>query len=225
MSSPPYSKRDVLRFLLEQGQPVRLLLDARREGVEVPPRFRNTPQLILEIGYKMNPPIPDLDIEGDGVRCTLSFAKQPFQCVMPWTAIWTLVGKHDGRGYQWVEDMPPEIVAIPQAPPAPAMGPRLRALHAVETTNDEGPSGEAADEAKADEARAEAGEPARVDEPRDAERSKTTEAEAPGEEKPAEKADDKPADKPEEKPEEDDEGGRPGGKKKRALPSYLRVIK
>jgi hypothetical protein len=129
------------------------------------------------------------------------------------------VGKHDGRGYQWVEDMPPEMVAIPQAPPPPAMGPRLRALHAVEPTNDK--KVDEADE-KSDEKPAEV---ARVDEPRDAERSKTTEAEAP-EEKPAEKADDKPAEKVDDKPiDEEDEGGRPGGKKKRALPSYLRVIK
>ncbi len=216
MSSPPYSKRDVLRFLLEQGQPVRILLDARREGVEVPPRFRGTPQLILEIGYRMNPPIPDLDIEGDGVRCTLSFAKQPFQCVMPWTAIWTLVGKHDGRGYQWVEDMPPEMVAIPQPPPPPAMGPRLRAVSAVpkndetgdeasestETTSDKGERpGESDDAAPVEKSEPAVAEPARTDEPPAGERSG------------------------EEKTDEDDESARPGGKKKRALPSYLRVIK
>ncbi|MCS6901847.1 MAG: ClpXP protease specificity-enhancing factor SspB [Myxococcales bacterium] len=138
--SPPYSKRDVFRFLLDQGQSVRILLDARREGVIVPARFRGVPQLILEVGLNMNPPIPDLDIEGDGVRCTLSFAKQPFHCTLPWSSIWALIGKRDGRGYQWVEDIPPELVAVPQAPPPPRMPPVLRAVPAQSPSESSAPS-------------------------------------------------------------------------------------
>jgi stringent starvation protein B len=196
--SPPYSKREVFRFLLDQGQPVRILLDARRDGVVVPPRFRGAPQLILEIGLNMNPPIPDLDTEGDGVRCTLSFAKQPFHCTLPWSSIWALIGKRDGRGYQWVEDMPPELVAVPQAPPPPRMPPVLRAVPAEPPA--EPPAPEPAEEPAPDQV-AEA-TAARGDEAE----------EAP------------PAPEPPKASEEVIEE-LPPGKKKRQLPSYLRVIK
>lgn len=210
MSSPPYSKRDVLRFLLEQGQPVRILLDARRDSVVVPARFRASPQLILEIGYRMNPPIPDLELTDEGVTCTLSFAKQPHPCVLPWTAIWALIGKSDGRGYQWVEDMPPEMVAIPQPPPPPRMAPVLRALQPTREP----------DEAKESEAPAEEAPREEPEKPAEAPREEPA-ADGPAEAPAAaeEKAPEKPAD------EGADEGARPGGKKKRELPSYLRVIK
>ncbi|MCU0659863.1 MAG: ClpXP protease specificity-enhancing factor SspB [Polyangiaceae bacterium] len=198
--SPPHSKRDVLRFLLDQGQTVRITLDARYAGVVLPARFLAAPQLMLEIGRNMIPPIPDLDIEGDAVRCTLSFAKQPFHCTMPWGSIWSLIGKRDGRGYHWVEDMPAEMVAIPQPPPPPRMPVSLRALPAEPVEPDEAPApevhpapAEAAEAPAPAAALAEAAEPAAAAEasppPRD-------EPEAPAE-----------------------------GKKKRALPSYLRVVK
>ena len=32
-----------------------------------------------------------------------------------WSAIWALIGKRDGKGYQWVEDMPAEMVAMVEA--------------------------------------------------------------------------------------------------------------
>ncbi len=171
---------------------MRILLDARRDGVVVPARFRGAPQLILEIGLNMNPPIPDLDTEGDGVRCTLSFAKQPFHCTLPWSSIWALIGKRDGRGYQWVEDMPPELVAVPQAPPPPRMPPVLRAVPA------EPPPEPAAEPA------------APPDQVAAARRDEAEEA--------------PPAPEPPKASEEVIEE-LPPGKKKRQLPSYLRVIK
>jgi stringent starvation protein B len=193
--SPPHSKRDVLRFLLDQSQTVRITLDARYAGVVLPARFLSAPQLMLEIGRNMIPAIPDLDIEGDAVRCTLSFAKQPFHCTMPWGAIWSLVGKRDGRGYHWVEDMPAEMVAIPQAPPPPRMPVSLRALPAEPVA--EPPAAVEAPAPEAPSATAAAAEP-------------EAPAPAPAEASPA------PRDEPEAPAE---------GKKKRALPSYLRVVK
>lgn len=211
----------------------------------VPPRFRSSPQLILEIGYRMNPPIPDLDIEGDGVRCTLSFAKQPFQCVLLWSAIWALIGKHDGRGYQWAEDMPPEIVAIPQPPPPPKMPPvKLRAIGLAPAPAPSEPVEEkeepltAADIERAELARAlkeiEADARAADAKPEEKPEEKAGEPADARAEQAAEKADEKapeaaePAAKAEQAPDEATEKPpeeRSGGKKKRELPSYLRVIK
>ena len=54
-------------------------------------------------------PIRDLDVADDGVKCTLSFNKTPFFCVLPYPAIFAMVAE-DGRAMVWPEDVP-DVVA------------------------------------------------------------------------------------------------------------------
>lgn len=197
-------------------------MDARRDGVVVPPRFRSAPQLILEIGLNMNPPITDLDIEGDGVRCTLSFAKQPFHCTLLWSSIWALIGKRDGRGYQWVEDMPAELVAIPQPPPPPRMPVVLRAVAAEPAAPAPEPPPEARvpEESHAEIERKLIALPGELTASAEA-KPREPAAEPPAAPEPPAQAPPEPAKVSEEIVEEPPAEG----KKKRQLPSYLRVIK
>ncbi len=67
---PP--KKEVFRSLLEAGPSVMVHLDPRRADVAVPAHFKGQPQLILEIGFQTNPPIPDLSYEGDAADFTRS---------------------------------------------------------------------------------------------------------------------------------------------------------
>lgn len=198
-------------------------MDARRDGVVVPQRFRSAPQLILEIGLNMNPPIMDLDIEGDGVRCTLSFAKQPFHCTLLWSSIWALIGKRDGRGYQWVEDMPAELVAVPQAPPPPRMPVVLRAVAAepaAAPTPEPPPEARLPDESHAEIERKLVALPGELAASAEAKPREPATEPAAAPEPPAQ-APPEPAKVSEEIVEEPPAEG----KKKRQLPSYLRVIK
>lgn len=183
-------------------------MDARRDGVVLPARFRAAPQLILEIGLRMVPPITDLDLTDIGVQCTLSFAKQPFLCTLPWTSIWALIGKRDGRGYQWVEDIPPELVAVPQPPPPPRMPVALRAVSAVTAEAPEPPPAEASAPPEAASTE-EAEKPASPEKPAEEGLAAAADQGAPEPEKEAEKIEEPPVEE----------------KKKRPLPSYLRVIK
>lgn len=130
-SSPLPSKRDVCVALLEKSS-VFVHLDPRKEGVVVPPWFRKQPQLVLQVGYQMNVPIPDLTVGDDALTGTLSFSRSPFACTIPWSSVFALVSGEDARGMVWPPDVPPEVAsqmqaqkpAAAEAPAKPAKKPR-----------------------------------------------------------------------------------------------------
>lgn len=122
----PPPKKDVFLALLE-GPSVFIHLDPRRPGVDVPAWFKDRHQLVLQVGLNMAVPIPDLKADEDGVRCTLSFNRAPHACLLPWSAIYAIVGE-DQRGMVWPADVPPEVAAQMRQPaprPAPAPAPAL----------------------------------------------------------------------------------------------------
>ena len=108
------SKKDVLLGLLEKTS-VLMHLDARREDVVVPRHLKTNPQLILQLGLNLAVPIRDLDVGDDGVRCTLSFSRTPFYCVLPYPAIFAMVSEDGGRAMVWPEDVPAEVARAAEA--------------------------------------------------------------------------------------------------------------
>jgi stringent starvation protein B len=184
-------------------------LDPRGELVRVPAGFKKQPQLVLQVGLNMPVPIPDLEVNDDGIACTLSFSRTPHYCWIPWTSVFALVGQNN-RGMVWPEDVPKEVTA--QA--AQQQKKEATKLHAVPA--------EAAVEAPKDAAKAKKKRarktaakkeeapkaPKRAAEkPREAARVRAA-AKAP-----AQAAGDAPS----------NPGGEP--KRRRELPPYLRVIK
>jgi stringent starvation protein B len=137
---PP--KKEVALALLERSNDrgIYVHLDPRRTGVTVPPWFKKQPQLVLQIGLNMAIPIPDLRLDDDGMRCTLSFSGSPFYCVVPWSVVFAIVGD-DARGMVWPEDVPVEISR--QATPP-------RAVEAPARKREESWKAEPASDAKAD---------------------------------------------------------------------------
>ena len=71
---PP--KKDVALALLEQST-MFVHLDPRGELVKVPTGFKKQPQLVLQVGLNMPVPIPDLEVNDEGIACTLSFSRTP----------------------------------------------------------------------------------------------------------------------------------------------------
>jgi stringent starvation protein B len=132
--APP--KKDVAFALLE-GSDMFVHLDPRAAGVDVPVGFRKQAQLVLHVGMSQPGPTPDLRCDDAGITCTLSFNRQRHFCVIPWSAVFALIGL-DGRGMVWPESVPPEVQAHaarakeePAPAPAPAAAaapPRLRAV-------------------------------------------------------------------------------------------------
>ena len=101
------AKLDVARLLMTQGN-VFVHLDPRTEGVVVPQWYRSEPQLVLQVGFDMPVPIPDLRVDEYGLYGTLSFNRSPFTCLVTWESVFALAGD-DGRGMVWPESMPLEI--------------------------------------------------------------------------------------------------------------------
>ena len=123
---PP--KNDVALALLETAS-MYIHLDPRADTVKVPAWFKKQPQLVLQVGLNMAVPIPDLHVDEQGLSCTLSFNRSPFYCMIPWPAVFALVGEN-GQAMVWAEDVPAEVAAQAQAQKAPPEKPRthLRAV-------------------------------------------------------------------------------------------------
>ncbi|MGD0676774.1 MAG: ClpXP protease specificity-enhancing factor SspB [Polyangiaceae bacterium] len=102
---PP--KKEVALALLERSS-VSIHLDPRQTAVVVPSWYKKQPQLVLQVGLNMPVPIPDLRLDDDGLSCTLSFSRQPFFCVVPWSSVFAMVSD-DGRGMVWPDDVPVEV--------------------------------------------------------------------------------------------------------------------
>jgi stringent starvation protein B len=105
-------KRTVVEQLLEQGA-VLVHVDARKDGVAVPARFRGDPKLVLRFGYGLNPAIVDLAVDDAGIRGTLTFSGQPFHCELPWAAVYAAVVEGAQKGMVWPEDIPDIVLAPP----------------------------------------------------------------------------------------------------------------
>ena len=112
-------KRKTLEALLARG-PVLVHIDARRAEVSVPPRFRADPSLVLRFGYNLSPAIVDLVVDDAAIAGTLTFAGQPFRCVLPWTAVYAAMVEGEQRGTVWPEDVPEDVLTGAGEAPAPA---------------------------------------------------------------------------------------------------------
>jgi stringent starvation protein B len=213
---PP--KKDVALALLENST-VFVHLDPRKEKVSVPAWFRKQPQLVLQIGLNMPVPIPDLNLDDEGLSCTLSFNRSPHFCKVPWQAIYALVGEN-GRGMVWPDDVPAEVAA--QAQPAPKLDEKRGHLHAVSP-----------EEAKAranGKQSAKAKSPAAKAETKKRKRARKTLEPAPtpaAEPVAARRRPARPLPQPAQAATgyEGSASAAPEGKKKRELPPYLRVVK
>ncbi|MCC6553958.1 MAG: hypothetical protein IT372_13185 [Polyangiaceae bacterium] len=243
---PP--KKDVALALLEREPSVFIHLDPRRPGVSVPRWFTGQPQLVLQVGMNMPIPIPDLKVDDEGISCTLSFSRTPFWCRIPWHAIWALVGE-DQRGLVWPEDVPPELAAQRQQQKGPGLAvapspqkvpdkgakrprPRLAAVEAPSADSKSGAEGEAPSVGSKDAGDEDARERPRTrpvpvpDEPAGEPATPAPPARPRAVPQPAPAVARAPASASEDEGGEGEGAPRPaGGKPKRELPPYLRVIK
>jgi stringent starvation protein B len=222
---PP--KKDVALALLEQAT-VLVHLDPRGEQVSVPAWFKRQPQLVLQIGLNMPKPIPDLNVDDDGISCTLSFSNTPHYCHLPWASVYALIGA-SGRGMVWPDDVPKEVAGqyVVTTPKEEKPRAALRAVDAAEPSPEE------------QAAKVDAKKKKRARKAKEAkETEKATRATRPSKKKLVAEPDAAAAEKPRRQPQPAVAAapatparratagtGAPGAKKKRELPPYLRVVK
>lgn len=110
-------RKNIVLSGLANGPGVHLVFDSRCEGVALPEKYMGQAKVVIEIGLNMPVPIPDLVVDADGVRGTLSFDRAPFAVVLPWACIY---GVH-GVFALPLRDAPEDAqLDVPAPAPAPA---------------------------------------------------------------------------------------------------------
>jgi stringent starvation protein B len=221
---PP--KKDVALALLEQAT-VLVHLDPRGEQVQVPAWFKRQPQLVLQIGLNMPKPI-HLNVDDDGISCTLSFSNTPHYCHLPWASVYALIGA-SGRGMVWPDDVPKEVagqyvVTTPKEEAKPRTS--LRAVGAEPSPDEQAAKADAKKKKRARKAK-EAKETEKVARANRPPKKKLAPAPEPAAEKPrARQPAPAVAAAPATPARRASAGSSAAGtKKKRELPPYLRVVK
>ncbi len=87
---------------------VMVTVDARRDGVEVPPDLSGDLQLRLNLSLKFDQP---MDVDSWGVDARLTFAGIPFDCRLPWSSVYVIFSHVSGQPYVFPEDVPEEVTA------------------------------------------------------------------------------------------------------------------
>lgn len=107
MESDQLTKQAVLERLLELGM-VMVTVDARRDDVEVPPHLTDDAQLRLNLSYRFGLP---MEVGRWGVEARLTFGGVPFDCRLPWDALYVMFSHVTGQPFVFPQDVPPEVLS------------------------------------------------------------------------------------------------------------------
>jgi hypothetical protein len=121
MNTTVPTKQAQFQAFLDRGS-VFVHLDPRREGVEAPASVKARSRVVLQIRRALTIPLPDITVDADAVRVTLTFGGEPFRCTLPWGSMFSLVAD-DGEVTVWPLELPHEL-APDRAPTAVGAGGR-----------------------------------------------------------------------------------------------------
>jgi len=107
MPDTPTSKEAVVLKLLAEGDTM-LCLDARHQGVRVPPQHANNHALRLILNLNFPQPI---EVTAQGVSANLSFGGRRYTCYIPLEAVWAAFNPDTMQGMMWPDSMPAEVKA------------------------------------------------------------------------------------------------------------------
>jgi stringent starvation protein B len=100
-------KESALLDMLDKGLTM-VHLDARAEGVDVPPQFQDDAHLRLNFSYRFN--LDAFVINGTGITASLSFGGVDHFCVIPWPAVFAMTHTDTGESRVWAMDIPAELL-------------------------------------------------------------------------------------------------------------------
>lgn len=139
-------KRELLETLLEKGM-VLVAVNGRFPGVDLPEHLRGDPQVNLNLSYRFGWP---MEVGEWGVRATLTFGGKPYDCALPWQAIFLAVSHVSQERYLFPADVPDELLPgspvakeAKEEPPAERPRPRFAVVEGgAEQPEDEGEDAE-----------------------------------------------------------------------------------
>lgn len=100
---------------------MKVVLDPRVAGVTVPPEWKHTSGMTLDIGLNLPRPIRGLAVRASGVCGTFAFGASEFRCMIPWSAVERLIAS-ERFGVVLPPCALPETLASERATAVPKMG-------------------------------------------------------------------------------------------------------
>jgi stringent starvation protein B len=95
LSSRPYLARALYEWLLDNDHTPYIVVDAEREGVQVPGQFVQNGQIVLNISPSA---VRDLLISNEAITFNARFGGQPMQVIVPSEALIALYARENGVG-------------------------------------------------------------------------------------------------------------------------------
>jgi hypothetical protein len=118
------TKKELVLDLLARAHAF-VILDGRAAGVELPDFLRGDAKVVLQLGYHLPVPIPDLAVTDDGITATLSFRRAPHTVRVPWSAVYA-IGDGEHPAAVFIDSLPRDL---PQNEPEPPPPPAKRGSH------------------------------------------------------------------------------------------------
>jgi len=108
MDDPQNAIQRSIQDLLRRGRNAHVLVDATRDGVEVPDHVRE--QWKQRLMLDLNPDWPmGLDFDEQAFYADLGFQGVLMRCRIPFRAVWAVMDTKDGNGFVFHSNLPPEL--------------------------------------------------------------------------------------------------------------------
>jgi len=103
-SNRPYLLRAIYDWVVDNGLTPYILVDATREGVEVPPQAVKDGQVVMNIAVQA---VADLDLGNDRVCFKARFSGVSRQVSIPIVAVLAIYAQENGQGMMFPEEVGP----------------------------------------------------------------------------------------------------------------------
>lgn len=103
-SNRPYLLRAIYDWISDNGLTPYLLIDATREGVQVPPQVVKDGQVILNVAMRA---VADLDLGNERIFFSARFSGVSQNVVFPVSAVLAIYAQENGQGMMFPEDADP----------------------------------------------------------------------------------------------------------------------
>lgn len=133
-STRPYLIRAFYDWLIDNHMTPYLLVNANYPGVVVPTEHIQNGQIVLNISPQA---CRGLHLENDRIVFTTRFAGKILQVFLPPAAVMAIYSKENGKGMEFAEEDPPEMIAAETYPAATASRPKKPKLTLVKKNEDE----------------------------------------------------------------------------------------
>lgn len=104
-------KQELVEKLLGQGM-ILVALDGRADGVDLPAHLRSDPQVRLNLSHRFGLP---METGPWGIHATLHFGGVPYDCKLPWGAIFLVFCHGSKEQYLFPLDLPDDLLGAVEA--------------------------------------------------------------------------------------------------------------